>query len=187
MIALMDALEIDRCHLVGLSMGGTTAIGMALEHPKRIASLTLVSTSAAGFDSGIKIKKIDELARRQGIQVARRRWIQSSLRYFPSEKKHVRDLLEKMMLDHSGAFWADPMRGKYPVENDLSRVHQIKLPTLILAGELDRPFVPLAEMLHDKIAGSHLKIYSGTGHMLNLEAPSRFRGDVKAFLEADAA
>ena len=100
---------------------------MALTHPERLASLTLVSTSAAGYDHGPKIRKIDEIARTKDVQTALTKWIQATLRYFGSDLKHVRDLLEVMMRDHSGAIWADPMRGKYPPENDLARVDQIEV------------------------------------------------------------
>jgi pimeloyl-ACP methyl ester carboxylesterase len=78
----------------------------------------------------------------------------------------------------------DPMRGKYPRTRDLDHVQRISVPTLILVGELDRVFVPLARELHKKIRTSELKIYENTGHMLNLEAPDRFNGDIKAFLDA---
>jgi len=182
--AFLDRLGIDRVHLVGLSMGGTTALGMALTHPERLASLTLVSTSAAGYDHGPKIRKIDEIARTKDVQTALAKWIQATLRYFGSDLKHVRDLLEVMMRDHSGAIWADPMRGKYPLENDLERVHRIELPTLILVGEKDQPFVPLARVLHEKISGSRLSILPSIGHMVNLESPNVFRDLLKLFLEA---
>jgi len=185
--AFLDRLNIEKIHLVGLSMGGTTALGMALTHPDRLASLTLVSTSAAGYDHGPKIRKIDEIARTHNIEVARERWIKSTLKYFGSELGHVRDLLEVMMRDHSGAAWTDPMRGKYPPENDLARVHQIAVPTLIMVGQKDQPFVPLARELHKKISGSRLKICPSVGHMVNLEIPNDFRVELKAFVDCQAS
>ncbi len=183
MVGLLDRLEIPKTHIVGLSMGGTTALGMALKYPDRMASLTLVSTSAAGFDPGPKIRKIDDIARNESLELAKEKWIKSSLKYFGSEKSHVRDLLEIMMTEHSGAIWADPMRGRYPPENDLGRVHEIKIPTMIFAGEEDRPFVLLARQLNERIESSRFSLFESVGHMLNLESPNRFRGELKAFLE----
>jgi pimeloyl-ACP methyl ester carboxylesterase len=89
-----------------------------------------------------------------------------------------------MMNDYSGAVWRDPMRGKYPREYDLEHVHEITVPTTILAGALDKVFVPLAQELHDRIPMSSLTIYENVGHMLNLEAPARFNADLQLFLEA---
>ena len=46
-VALLDALGVDRAHLIGVSMGGAIAQGIAVEHPERVATLTLVDTTAA--------------------------------------------------------------------------------------------------------------------------------------------
>jgi 3-oxoadipate enol-lactonase len=176
-------LGVDRFHLIGLSMGGTTAIGYALEHQERLSSLTLVSTSAAGYDVSKKIARIDRIAQNQGLEAARTRWKETTLSWFKKEKQTIKALMEKMIDEHSGAVWLDPMRGRYPRENDLKRVHQITVATLIVAGKEDRLFLPLANSLHDRIPGSRLSIFENVGHMINLEEPDRFSRELKAFLE----
>jgi pimeloyl-ACP methyl ester carboxylesterase len=47
-VGVLDALGVSRAHLVGMSMGGALAQLAALDHPDRVASLTLISTSPAG-------------------------------------------------------------------------------------------------------------------------------------------
>ena len=47
-LAILDHLGVERAHLVGLSMGGAIAQMIALEHPERVLSLTLMSTSPVG-------------------------------------------------------------------------------------------------------------------------------------------
>ncbi len=181
-VALMDALKIDKAHIVGLSMGGTTAIGLALEHQDRLATMTLVSTGAAGYKLGGKISMIDRLARKSGVEAARKKWMQISLGWYGEGQEALRESLETQMREHSGAIWLDPMRGKYPQETDLEHVHRIAVPTMILVGERDRVFVPIAEALHKRIASSSLTIYKDVGHMLNLETPTRFNETLKVFL-----
>jgi pimeloyl-ACP methyl ester carboxylesterase len=61
-------------------------------------------------------------------------------------------------------------------------VHKIDVPTLILAGELDKVFAVLAQKLHQQINGSLLNVYKQAGHLLNLEAPDRFNRDLEGFL-----
>jgi pimeloyl-ACP methyl ester carboxylesterase len=180
--ALLDQLGIERCHLVGLSMGGSTGIGFALKYPDYLLSLALVSTGAAGFDVGKKISYIDQLAQNRGVDAAKDKWMHWSLRWYGDNRAEIRDLMRKMMLEHSGAIWLDPMRGKYPRTVDLDHAHAINIPTHIFVGQLDQMFVPLAKSLHERISGSQLTLYEDVGHMVNLEIPDRFNHDLLQFL-----
>lgn len=183
LVNFLNSLSIDKVHLIGLSMGGTTALGFALEYPERLASLTLISTSAAGYDAGPKISKIDRIAREKGIEKARDKWIKTTLLWYREDKKHIRNLLKNMMLEHSGAIWKDPMRGRYPRTYDLEHIHEIKTRTKILVGEKDNIFLPLSKKIHQLIPNSELSIFESTGHILNLEAPDKFHSELKLFLE----
>lgn len=182
MIRFLDVLKIDKVHLVGLSYGGTTGIGIALKYPGRLKSLTLVGTSAAGFDPGPKISRIDKIAKEKGVDKAKDKWITSSLGWYTEKQQGIKKLVETMMLEHSGVVWADPMRGKYPREYDLEKVDSIKLPVNIIVGSEDRIFLQLAEQLHGLIDNSELHVMDNTGHLANLEAPDRFRDIVAKFI-----
>ncbi len=183
-VGFLDTAGLVKVHMVGLSMGGTTALGFALKYPERLASMTLVGTSAAGFDPGPRIAHLDKLAREQGADEAKQKWMEVALMWYKKDLAPVRDLIRSMIEDHSGAFWKDPMRGKYRREDDLAVVDRIKVKTLIQIGELDRIFLPLSHKLHQLIDGSQLIVYGNTGHIVNLEIPDRFRADLKAFLDA---
>ena len=178
-----DTLQLDRFHLVGLSMGGSTAIGFALKHQERLRSMALVSTGAAGYRFGGRIEKIDQLAREQGVEVARRKWMEWSLRWFTDERAEIYKQLKMMMAEHSGAIWRDKMRGRYPRTFDLDHAHRITVPTAVFAGGLDRMFLPLAEQLHRRIPNSTLRVLEGVGHMINMEIPELFNQELEAFLK----
>ncbi len=179
----VDKLEIGKFHLVGLSMGGATAIGYALEHQERLESLTLVSTGAAGYSVSKKFDRLDQVARKTSVESAKAEWIRWCRAYYQGELVELGRWLEEIMNDYSGAVWGDPMRGKYPKEDDLSRVGQMAVPTAIFAGALDKVFSRLATKLNERIDGSQLAIYENTGHMLNLEQSERFNTDLEVFLE----
>jgi len=184
--ALVDNLNIESFHLAGLSMGGSTAIGYALEHQERLKSLTLVSTGAAGYSVGKKISYLHRLAKEKGAAVALEEWKSWSLGWYRDDQKELREFLNTMMSEFSAATWRDPKRGKYPREDDLSRVRGITVPTAIFAGARDKVFVTLAERLHDLIPNSRLIVYENAGHMLNLEQSMRFNTDLEVLLEGTA-
>jgi pimeloyl-ACP methyl ester carboxylesterase len=179
----VDNLKIEKFHLVGLSMGGATALGYALAHQKRLKSLTLASSGAAGYRVSRRFDRLNVVARQKSVEAALAEWKRWSLARYRNERQEIGRQIEKMMNGYSGSVWQDPMRGKYPEEEDLSRVKTIKTVTAIFAGTLDRVFVGLAKTLHERIENSQLAIYEKTGHMLNLEQPDRFNTDLRAFLD----
>jgi len=179
---LVDKLGLERFHLVGLSMGGATAIGHALAHPERLRSCTLISSGAAGYEVSMKFSRLDDVAQRQGVTVALEKWKNWTLSWYKEDRRDLRDLLDRIMSEYSGSIWRDPMRGQYPPEDDLSAVNRISVPTAIFAGRLDKVFAGLANLLHERIPASRLYVYPATGHMVNLEKPDQFNNDVAAFL-----
>ena len=183
-LRLADKLKIERFHLIGLSMGGSTAIGCALKHQERLRSLALISTGVAGYGAGKKLDRLDAIGREKGAGAAKAKWMDWALAWYRNpDRVEIGAFMKEMIEQYSGAVWADPRRGKYPREYDLERIHTIAVPTLLVAGQLDRMFVSLAKQVHKLIAQSTLHLYPETGHMVNLERPQRLNADLKVFLE----
>lgn len=180
---LQEVLNLERFHIVGLSMGGATALGYAIDYPETLHSLTLVDTAAGGYRPPSRYRDHREIALKMGVDEAKRRWIRSSLFYYAQKNENLRQELAEMMEDHCGHLWLDPNRDKYGTRDDVSLSAHIHLPTMIFVGEKDRYFLPLAKKLHDLIAGSEIDIIPGIGHMANMEAPDRFNFRLKQFLE----
>lgn len=181
---LLDELGIDKAHIVGLSMGGSTLIGMAFKYPERLKSLSLISTGAAGHSPGKKMGILDEIAQTKGIEAAKEKWMEWILSWFKGRDPEIGQLMHDMTKDHSGAIWVDPMRGKYPRTKDQDNVHRIAAPTLIIAGKLDKAFLELSEELNQKIDNSKLIVFEEAGHMLNLEYPDKFNAELQNFIES---
>lgn len=180
--AVVDHLGIDKFNLIGLSMGGATAIGFAIDYPARLKSLILVSAGPTKFNPTRTQDSLTKLAKEQGVEVAKQRWMDSVLRYYDKHPRPEADLMRQMMLDHSGGPWKDPNRGGYTHRNDIELLSDMHVPTLILVGARDISFVPMANTLHEAIPNSTLDVVSGVGHMLNLEAPDYFNKRLEKWL-----
>jgi pimeloyl-ACP methyl ester carboxylesterase len=181
-VGLLDALEIENAHLVGISMGGGLAQHVALAHPARVASLTLISTSpAAGRaqrnlpPSSEKLQAffkeppaLPDWANRAAVIdyiVAGLRPFQGS---FPFEEEASRALvarivdrtlnIESSMTNHSLLDEGEPVHG---------RLDEIEAPTLVLHGTED-PLFPYghAEALAAEIPGARLLPLEGMGHQM---------------------
>lgn len=183
---LAAVLKLSRFHLVGLSMGGATALSYAIDDQSSLLSLTLVDTGAAGYQPPTKIRDMREVALSLGVEEAKRRWIRTTLFYYANRNEEIRRELAEMMAGHCGRLWLDPKRGQYPQRDDVELSKTLSLPTLIFVGEKDRFFLPLAKTLHRHIETSELDIIPGVGHMLNMEAPDRFNFRLEQFLQRNA-
>jgi 3-oxoadipate enol-lactonase len=157
-LGLMDVLGISRAHLVGISMGGSIALELALGHPDRVQGLVLVSASA---------RKPAKLTLSAPMRVA---YLLRSLpmfrgRYPQPEYAHHRQREASRAYDCT------------------ARLAGVDAPTLILHGRRDRT-VPssLAEEVHDRIGGSKLVMFDG-GHMFFLTRErTEFLDRVAAFV-----
>ena len=176
-------LNLKKFHLVGLSMGGATALGYAIDYPETLRSLTLVDTAAGGYSPPPKYRDFREKALTLGVEKTKRLWIRSTLFYYINRNEELRQELEEIISGHCGQLWLDPKRGKYQDRDDVALAGDIKLPTMIFVGEKDTFFIPLAKLLHKKIVDSEIDIVPGVGHMLNMEAPERFNFRFEQFLQ----
>ena len=91
--------------------------------------------------------------------------------------------LRQIIEDYSGWHWIneDPNRVLDPPATQ--RLHEIKVPTLVIVGERDLvDFHTIADTLQQGIFGARKVVMPGVGHMANLEAPEKFDEIVLGFL-----
>ena len=183
---VLDDLEIEKAHVVGLSMGGLIAQCFYFAHPDRVATLVLAHTfpsfRALGdkfidqfvstrlqplLDGGTPADAADATVKGllgpQASEEARRHFHASlcALRR-DSYIKALQGLLEQ---DAPGA------------------LDDIKVPTFLLTGDHDRLSPPpISEVMARSIAGSELTIISECGHLSNIERPGEFNRLVHGFV-----
>lgn len=187
-IGLMDQLKIERAHFLGLSMGGMVGQYLGLLHPKRVATLQLVSTSSRVPPEGQglwdeRIKMAREKGMTSQVAGAMQRWVSEAGRQRPTLVARLTKMIEATPVDgYCG--WGEAIRRL----NITDRLKAIALPTQVIVGKED-PATPVAaaEAIHNGIKGSELVVMPGVSHMLCAEDPPAFHKHVLGFLQKHPA
>ena len=183
-MGLLDALDIDRVHFVGMSVGGMIGEGLALNYSHRLESLVLCDTAAIVPAEAQPIweERLDK-ARKKGIESlveeTMERWFTPA---FLKQNPPMTTLIRKQIL-------ATPLAGYLGCAeairrlNYLDRLSRIKLTTLIMVGE-DDPGTPVSasQAIHERIPNSKLVILPSARHLSNVEQPEVFNAALLAFL-----
>jgi pimeloyl-ACP methyl ester carboxylesterase len=185
--ALLRALEIDHCDLLGHSMGGMIALRYALAHPESVASLVLMDTSARMPDGFVRMVFAagGELALREGMsrlaEVARSmsagdpRRPAASVRFEQEvgTEAYWERHRQRMSAMDPAAFGALGTE-MCDQESLTARLAEIACPTTIIVGDEDAPFVgPSAEM-EAGIPGARRVVIDGAAHSPQLEQPQQW-------------
>ena len=184
LFGLMDALEIDQAHYIGLSMGGMIGQTAALKDQSRFLSLSLCDTSSrvppelrGAWDERIATAQADGMEAL--LEGTMERWFSAEyMENEPEECDRVRDMIRNTKVSgFSGCCRA--IQGL-----DLTdRISAISVPTQMIVGE-DDPGTPVAahKVMHEKIAGSELVVIPNALHFSNVEQKDAFNNAYIGFL-----
>ena len=176
-----EHFKAAKLHLIGLSMGGRIARNVALRAPERVQSLVLISTNP-GFDamSPESVKRFITERRNATPQTLRR--------LLGSKPNHAayQELLDSVSRIHEMSY--QKTLEASVAQDRAAPIEQIRVPTLVVAGEEDTVYPPeLAREMAKRIPGAELLMFERTGHLANLEQPERFNKAVLDFLSRHAA
>lgn len=177
-VQLLDHLSIDKAHLVGHSMGGLVSGQTAIDHPDRVASLTLICT--AGLGDEINADYIDGF-----VSAASRKELKPKLKHLFADESLVSramvdDLLKYKRLDGVQSFlealksnlFADGRQAA----SIASGVASAGIPTTVIWGA-DDAVIPQA---HAKaLSGARVEVIAEAGHMVQMENSSRVNELIK--------
>jgi pimeloyl-ACP methyl ester carboxylesterase len=188
-VALLDALGIDKAHVLAHSMGGAIALHLALDNPTRVDRLVLVSPAVGGepgHRAGEPLPPPDAWWVDDPVERTRRvlplvvgpeyraRMSEADVAYIAALEQGNRTT------------WAGLMRQEAAATGDeqiLCRLAEIRAPTLVIHGDADVP-VPLeqGQALAAGIPGARLVVLPGVGHRPWVERPEPTIGAILSFL-----
>jgi pimeloyl-ACP methyl ester carboxylesterase len=181
LLAVADAVGAERPHLVGESIGGTIALYFTLQHPGRVATLTISN----GADRGAPLQKVSEWQEqldRHGVkawsdQFMRDRFYDGALSagkhawYAAQQEAWTRDSI----LGALGVLVGTDVRAQLP---------SLDLPVLLLHGD-SSPFIPVNVMvdMHHAIRGSRLQVFPRARHGLPFSHARECAQALRRFLD----
>ncbi|MBI5369145.1 MAG: alpha/beta fold hydrolase [Planctomycetes bacterium] len=189
---LADALGIKRVSLVGNSLGGTVALAFAQAHPRRTQSLVLIDPACfrERLPFYLRLARI-RLLPEVGIRlIPDRALVYAIMRgLYGDASKMESDAVDEYLAELRRPGRKSTLLEiiRHLLEDDPTHFERgiaaVKAPTLVLWGEKDR-LLPVAHAarLAAAIAGAHLRVYPGVGHILNQEIHDRFNRLTSRFL-----
>jgi len=182
-IALLDALAIERAHFAGISMGGMTALFLAERHPDRFDRIAACDCGPASTPaSAQQWKERIDLAAEKGmdglVEPTVNRWFPPD---FVATKAPVLDKVRGMIRStpFKGFAGCAEALSDYDLRPGLA---SISLPLLCVVGTKDATLAGM-EQIHATVPGSRLVKLEGAGHLSNLEQPQAFTRALAEFLE----
>ena len=184
MLALLNHLGIERAHIVGISMGGTLALHIALDHPGMVEKLVLVNTFAhLKPDSANQyfyfwLRRI--LVNTVGIA---KQAEAVTKRVFPQpDQEPFRQELYRQITQADPQAYRASMRDLASF-NVVDRLGEIDIPTLVVTGENDTTVAPQRQrFLAESIANAQQVVIPGAGHAVSVDQAEAFNQVLIKFL-----
>jgi 2-succinyl-6-hydroxy-2,4-cyclohexadiene-1-carboxylate synthase len=196
LVATLESAGHARAHWLGYSMGARLALGCAIRHPERVASLVLVGGRAGIEDPDereARRRADEDLAARieaNGVEAFVDEWLAQPL--LASQRRLGPDFLaaERLArLRNDARELAASLRGLGPgVQPPLFEfLPALQVPVLLVAGALDGRFVDLARDLARRLPQAEVCRIADAGHAVHLEQPEAFLRAARDFLRRVSA
>lgn len=190
LLRLLDALEIERCDLLGHSLGGMVAMRAVLEAPRRFDSLILMDTAAGRLPEmpAETRTRLNALVAEQGCAALLPRMReaqptpaqQRGIDYLGEEEHWRRIGVKLAQMDPLAFAELGPLlRNQPPL---LERVSAIECPATVIVGEHDTAFVEPSAVLAERLPSARLVTIPDAAHSPQYENPDAWRSAVREHL-----
>lgn len=191
-LAVLDALSIEKAHIVGLSMGGFTTVHLGLDAPERALSLTVAGAGYGcekefeAYFRNVSLEVADNFEKQGAREFSKIYALGASRVQFQNKDPRGWQEFADRLATHSDTGAALTMRGvqaRRPSFYDLEEgLRAMQVPTLVIVGDEDDHCLQPGIFLKKVIPACGLAVLPKTGHTLNLEEPAWFNALLAEFL-----
>jgi pimeloyl-ACP methyl ester carboxylesterase len=177
MAAILDAVGAERAVVGGLSLGGYMSLAFYVRHPERVRALLIIDTGP-----GFKKDEAREGWNKYALETARDFEAQGLARL----KSRSAEMASATHRSADGLIKA--ARGML-TQRDASVINalpEIRVPSLVLVGANDKPFLAAADYMAAKIPGARKVVIPDAGHAANIDQPAAFNEALLSFLKTVA-
>ncbi|MFN8458405.1 MAG: alpha/beta hydrolase [Anaerolineae bacterium] len=194
---LLDALNLERAHALGHSMGGRVAQWLALDYPRRVRSLTLAASGPGEFDPNFKVTRgIPFNAAVDLIEKGYERYIREHIAgpsfFTPDFAQDHSEVVQPLV----EAFWDNRPPLHFYLRHVIARqqhqtaerLAEIQAPTFVIVGDEDHTtggtgsHLRQSQYLAEHIPNAELRVLSGVAHAYFWQRPEESIGAVVDFL-----
>jgi len=175
-VALLDALSLERVHWVGESSGGIIGVLLAAQYPKRIASLVLCNTPTRISDEIKRIYALDRDSAGAAMEAyGVGEWCRRTLGYRLDLEHAPIELQEWCIgeMNRTQPAIAAAMHECFEAIDTLPLLPRIAAPVLMLSGDKSRIAAASQRAFAERLADARLELFEGYGHGVNLLEPER--------------
>lgn len=185
-VAILDALRIDRAVIGGLSLGGYVAFSLWRRHRHRIRALILADTRAEADTDEVRARRAElaALALGKGPDAVAARQLPGLVgRTTREHNPDLYDSIHGMMLGASVEGIVGTLQAMAAREDSTALLGEVEVPTLVICGDEDA-ITPLKGMraMAERIGPSRFEVIAGAGHLSSMERPAAFNHVVSEFL-----
>ncbi len=188
LILFMDALQIEKAIVCGLSMGGYILLDAIERHSSRFEALVLCDTQCIGDSNETKEKRQKAITSiiEDGLEPFASGFVKSVFCELSLTKKETLvNVIKESIISTALPTVVSGLTALAERKDTCNTLSKIKLPTLVLCGEEDT-VTPVAQskFLNDHIPNSTLQIIPQAGHLSNLEQPEVFNTHLLSFVRS---
>ncbi|MEZ4884776.1 MAG: alpha/beta hydrolase [Chitinophagales bacterium] len=194
LLQILDSLNIQKAHLVGLSWGAMIAVDFCLQHPEKVEKMVLISSglngweyfqdSLAAMNNQLRQKAKEQADTTNFVELFMRNWTdgpsQKTDRLDSSLRNSIRQIMTKTVTAHWGKNWSSL------VQNPPARLQleQIKQPVLLVKGSLDALDIhQITDIYQKKLDNAYRFDIPNVAHTLTMEKPDLLNEVLLDFLQ----